>query len=84
MTRPCDGETEAFFLADADMFDPEVNPGEVIDAFDLATDLCSMCPVRVQCAAGAIARNERAGVWGGLLTIERDNIRNAILKELTA
>ncbi len=81
MSLPCDGETELFFLADADPF--EVPPGSVIDALADVTELCSWCPQRVQCAATAIARNERAGVWGGLRTEERDRVAAAILKELT-
>lgn len=32
-----------------------------------AKSLCSGCPVRAQCLAGALSRLEPAGVWGGEL-----------------
>ena len=28
--------------------------------------ICSVCPVRVECAVGALERRERWGIWGGL------------------
>ena len=30
-----------------------------------AKELCSLCPVRSECLAGALARREPWGVWGG-------------------
>lgn len=32
-----------------------------------AKSLCGGCPVRTQCLAGALSRQEPAGVWGGEL-----------------
>lgn len=34
---------------------------------DTAQRLCRTCPLRVQCLAGAVARREPFGVWGGEL-----------------
>ena len=31
---------------------------------DLAATVCQVCPVQWECALGAIAADERAGVWG--------------------
>jgi WhiB family redox-sensing transcriptional regulator len=32
---------------------------------ELAKTLCADCPWRAECLAGALARHEPAGVWGG-------------------
>jgi hypothetical protein len=32
---------------------------------DIATKLCTHCPVIVECGQAAAARDERWGVWGG-------------------
>lgn len=34
-----------------------------------AKALCAQCPVREACLAGALAREEAAGVWGGQLLV---------------
>ena len=36
---------------------------------ELAKTLCGGCPVRVDCLAGALARQEPWGVWGGELFV---------------
>ena len=51
---PCAGEPDLFFA-------------ESPDDVELAKSLCSDCPVRAQCLAGAIERREPWGVWGGEL-----------------
>lgn len=33
--------------------------------------ICAACPVRLQCATGALERRERWGVWGGLTYADR-------------
>jgi len=38
-----------------------------------AQQLCGDCPVRAQCLAGALARREPCGVWGGQL-VDRGRI----------
>ncbi|MEY9845767.1 hypothetical protein ABH940_002845 [Streptacidiphilus sp. BW17] len=37
-----------------------------------AKRLCAVCPIRPLCLAGAIERDERYGIFGGLNTAERD------------
>lgn len=52
-TLPCQRHDPDLWFADA--------PADL----DHAKQLCGDCPVRVACLAGAISRNEPAGVWGG-------------------
>ncbi len=49
--------------------DPDLFFAESPDDVELAKSLCSDCPVRPQCLAGAIARREPWGVWGGELFV---------------
>jgi WhiB family redox-sensing transcriptional regulator len=46
-----------------------------------AAAACRMCPAREACLAYAVAANERAGVWGGLLPAERRRLarRDAVV-----
>jgi WhiB family transcriptional regulator, redox-sensing transcriptional regulator len=37
---------------------------------ELAKALCTDCPVRTECLAGAIERREPWGVWGGQLLVQ--------------
>ena len=37
---------------------------------ELAKSLCSDCPVRAACLAGALERREPWGVWGGQLLVQ--------------
>lgn len=53
---PCAGDPDLFFA-------------ESPDDVELAKSLCSDCPVRRTCLAGAIERREPWGVWGGELFI---------------
>lgn len=36
-----------------------------------AVGFCRGCPVRLDCAAAAIAQDERHGIWGGLTAPQR-------------
>ncbi|MGH3565858.1 MAG: WhiB family transcriptional regulator [Pseudonocardia sp.] len=45
---------------DADLFFAE-SPAEL----ERAKTLCGACPIRVECLAGAVRRQEPWGVWGG-------------------
>jgi len=56
VTKPCTGRVEIFF-------------SERPELVEQAQAICSGCSHRVPCAAGALARGESAGVWGGM-TIE--------------
>jgi WhiB family redox-sensing transcriptional regulator len=38
-----------------------------------AKKVCARCPIRDACLAGALARREPYGVWGGLTTAERNS-----------
>lgn len=53
---PCAGDPDLFFA-------------ESPDDVELAKSLCSDCPVRPRCLAGAVERREPWGVWGGELFI---------------
>jgi WhiB family redox-sensing transcriptional regulator len=37
---------------------------------ELAKSLCTDCPVRTECLAGALERREPWGVWGGQLLVQ--------------
>ncbi len=47
--------------------DPELFFAESPDDLRRAKALCSACPIRVACLAGALQRGEPHGVWGGAL-----------------
>jgi WhiB family transcriptional regulator, redox-sensing transcriptional regulator len=49
--------------------DPDLFFAESPDDVELAKSLCSDCPVRPACLAGAVQRREPWGVWGGELFI---------------
>ncbi|MGN6680974.1 MAG: WhiB family transcriptional regulator [Streptosporangiaceae bacterium] len=62
---PGTGKTRALPCAD----DPDLFFAESPDDVELAKSLCSDCPVRPACLAGAVQRREPWGVWGGQLFI---------------
>jgi WhiB family redox-sensing transcriptional regulator len=45
--------------------DPDLWFAESADQLERAKALCTSCPVRNGCLAGALRRNEPCGVWGG-------------------
>jgi WhiB family redox-sensing transcriptional regulator len=47
--------------------DPELFFSEKNEEIALAKSLCGACPVRRECLAGAVSREEPCGVWGGEL-----------------
>jgi WhiB family redox-sensing transcriptional regulator len=49
--------------------DPELFFAESPADVESAKALCLTCPVMAECLAGAIARHEPWGVWGGQLVI---------------
>lgn len=46
-------------------FDPDLWFADAPGELELAKSLCTDCPVRVECLAGAMERAEPWGVWGG-------------------
>jgi len=42
---------------------------------------CAGCPVRPECLEEALARSEQYGVWGGLTTPERRNLRRQRIRK---
>jgi WhiB family redox-sensing transcriptional regulator len=46
-------------------FDPDLWFADVPGELELAKSLCGDCPLRVECLAGALEREEPWGVWGG-------------------
>ncbi len=51
--------------------DPEMWFPEKGGAIHAPIKFCRGCPVRVDCAAAALAQGERHGIWGGLSTHAR-------------
>jgi WhiB family transcriptional regulator, redox-sensing transcriptional regulator len=49
--------------------DPELFFAETPQDVELAKSLCTTCPVREACLAGALERREPWGVWGGELFV---------------
>jgi len=49
--------------------DPELFFAESPADVELAKALCRTCPLRLECLAGALERQEPWGVWGGELLI---------------
>ncbi|WP_373298350.1 WhiB family transcriptional regulator [Nakamurella endophytica] len=45
--------------------DPDLFFAERPEQLEQAKALCGPCPVRAECLAAALARNEPWGVWGG-------------------
>jgi WhiB family transcriptional regulator, redox-sensing transcriptional regulator len=46
-------------------FDPDLWFADSPAELELAKSMCVDCPVRVECLAGAVEREEPWGVWGG-------------------
>ena len=49
--------------------DPELFFAELPADLELAKALCRTCPLRSECLAGALDRQEPWGVWGGELLV---------------
>lgn len=55
--------------------DPELFFPEQSGASKKAKEVCGRCPVRAQCLATGLANDERHGIWGGLSTRERHELK---------
>ena len=68
---------------DAELFFPATED----DAMP-AKAICDSCPVRLECLAFALERNEKFGVWGGLTEKERARLspaaRESIRRQVAA
>jgi WhiB family redox-sensing transcriptional regulator len=69
--------------------DPELWFAESPARLELAKSFCAECPVRAACLAGALARGEPWGVWGGEIfergaVIARKRPRGRPRKEVAA
>jgi WhiB family redox-sensing transcriptional regulator len=51
-------------------YEPELFFAESPADVEYAKSLCQDCPVRAACLAGALARREPWGVWGGELFVQ--------------
>ena len=58
-----------------DFFFPETN-----ENMEYTKATCRACPLVDACATYAIYANERDGIWGGLTTRERQNVRREVIK----
>ena len=72
--------------------DPDLWFADAPDALEQAKALCVACPIKAECLAGALARHEPWGVWGGELLLRgivvprkrpRGRPRKASAEELT-
>lgn len=52
------------------LVDPEVFFAEQPADVEYAKSLCLSCPIREECLASALERNEPWGVWGGQLLVQ--------------
>jgi WhiB family redox-sensing transcriptional regulator len=67
----------ACITADPDLFFPEA--GE--HGGEQAKAVCASCPVRRECLEGALARNEKYGIWGGTSGADRRELRRQRSRE---
>lgn len=49
-----------------------------------AKDICSVCPVRLDCLRTALAWREPSGVWGGMTHRERQRLLASVKGNLDA
>lgn len=49
--------------------DPELFFAEAPEELERAKEVCAGCPVAAGCLAGALARHEQYGVWGGQVLV---------------
>lgn len=66
-----DYDPEVFFPIDERRGTPSV---------ERATAICAVCPVRVRCAEYALEHGIDYGIWGGLTSDERREVRQGARK----
>lgn len=60
---------------DPDLFFPVGTTGHALVQIDRAKQVCSECPVRVECLEFALETNQDSGIWGGTSEEERRALR---------
>jgi WhiB family redox-sensing transcriptional regulator len=60
---------------DPDLFFPVGTTGQALLQIARAKEVCSECPVQVDCLDYAIETNQDSGIWGGLDEEQRRAIR---------
>ncbi len=60
---------------DPNLFFPVGVTGDAVEQIATAKDICSGCPVRLECLDFAITSNQEFGVWGGTSEDERRALR---------
>jgi WhiB family transcriptional regulator, redox-sensing transcriptional regulator len=81
--RNCLGQSPDLF------FPVEVDPrtgdeSEPAYADPHTKNLCSWCPVRVECLEFALLTDQESGIWGGMTTYERSLIKRPKKRKLCA
>jgi WhiB family transcriptional regulator, redox-sensing transcriptional regulator len=69
-TEPTLDERSEFGPIPCRAYDAELWFAESPADVELAKSLCTGCPVRAACLAGALERREPWGVWGGQLLVQ--------------
>lgn len=60
---------QAQFALPCHTVDPDVFFAELPAEIEYAKTLCTDCPLKAECLAGALERREACGVWGGELLV---------------
>jgi WhiB family redox-sensing transcriptional regulator len=77
MSLPTDANPVCYGDQNAAYWFPEdFHYGAEQTATEYAKAGCKRCPFELKCAAVAIEKNERHGIWGGLTVDERDALVN--------
>jgi WhiB family transcriptional regulator, redox-sensing transcriptional regulator len=68
---PCQNTDPDVWFSDRDINDAYGSAGTT----RIAKKLCNMCPVKAQCLEFALVNNELHGIWGGMATKDRQQLR---------
>ena len=79
------GSSPACAAEDPELFYPITEVGEAARRqIEAAKAVCQRCPLLQECRAGALARHEEFGVWGGLSEKERRALKRAAARQEVA
>lgn len=76
----CETEDPELFFPIADT-GSRVQRSKAAQQIEEAKAVCQRCPIRAQCLAGALARDEEFGVWGGLSEKERRALKRRAARQ---